>query len=98
MPGLMSPVVKLQHRLRSPASHAEQTGDMPRGAHDNHGFSTTRCPTSKPDADGPSDATSATTSSPIPWGNEQKPNIALSAPPSPKSSRICFESEPQMPV
>ena len=71
---------------------------MPRGAHDSHGFSTTRWPTSKPSASGPSSATSATTSWPITCGNEQSPLMALSLSPSPKSRRICFESEPQMPV
>ncbi len=65
MPGLMSPDRKLQHRLRSPASHAGQIGSMPRGRHDSHGFSTTRWPTSKPSASGPSSTTSATTSWPI---------------------------------
>ena len=48
-PGLMSPVVKLQHRLRSPAAQAGHSGSMPRGAQDSHGLSTTRCPISNPD-------------------------------------------------
>ncbi len=71
---------------------------MPRGPHDSHGLSTTRCPISSPRAAGPSATTSATTSWPITWGNEQNAAIALSVSPSPKSSRICLESEPQMPV
>ena len=71
---------------------------MPRGRHESHGFSTTRWPTSKPSASGPSSTTSATTSWPITCGNEQKPLMALSLSPSPKSSRICFESDPQIPV
>ena len=95
----MSPsVVKFQHRLKSPASQAGQIGSIPRGRHDSHGFSTTRWPTSKPEASGPSSTTSATTSWPMTWGNEQKPLMALSLSPSPKSSRICLESDPQMPV
>ena len=75
-----------------------QRAATPRGTHDSHGFSTTRWPTSKPSASGPSSTTSATTSCPITWGNEQSPLMALSLSPSPKSSRICLESDPQMPV
>ena len=97
MPGLMVPEVKLQHRLLSPASHAGQIGVMPLGTHDSHGSSTTRWPTSTPVASGPSSTTSATTSCPITCGNEHSPLIALSLSPS-KSSRICFESDPQTPV
>ncbi len=97
MPGLIVPSVKLQHRLRSPASQAGQAGTIPRGAHDSHGLSTTRWPTSTPPASGPSAVTSATTSCPSTWGNEQNPLMALSLSP-PKSSSTCFASEPQMPV
>ena len=71
---------------------------MPRGRHDSQGLSTTRWPTSKPLASGPSSTTSATTSWPMTCGNEQKPLMALSLSPSPKSNRICLESDPQMPV
>ena len=52
----------------------------------------------EPRASGPSSTTSATTSWPITWGNEQNPPMALSVSPSPKSRRICLESEPQMPT
>ena len=71
---------------------------MPRGPQDSHGLSTTRCPTSSPRAFGPSATTSATTSWPMTCGKEQKAAIALSASSSPKSIRICLESDPQMPV
>ena len=71
---------------------------MPRGPHDSHGLSTTRCPTSSPRALGPSATTSATTSWPMTWGNEQNAAMALSTSSSPKSIRICLESDPQMPV
>ena len=46
MPGAIGGAVKFQHRLSSPASHAGQIGDTPRGTHDSHGFSTTRSPIS----------------------------------------------------
>ncbi|HET6953805.1 MAG TPA: hypothetical protein VFI47_25805 [Acidimicrobiales bacterium] len=96
-PVLIGPVVKLQHRLRSPASQAGQTGDTPRGAHDSQGLRTTRWPTSKPLASGPNSTTSATTSWPGTWGNEHRPLSALSLSPS-KSPRTCLASEPQIPV
>ena len=45
-PGPMSPLVKDQHRLRSPAWQGGHRGVMPRGAQLSHGLSTTRWPTS----------------------------------------------------
>ena len=53
MPGLIVPAVKLQHRLRSPATQAGHRGVMPRGAHDSHGLSTTRWPDLEPLGLGP---------------------------------------------
>src|SRR5438128_3024055 len=64
MPGFNGGVWKLQQRLRSPASHAGQIGDTPRGTHDSHGLSTTRSPSATPSASGPSATTSVTTSWP----------------------------------
>ncbi len=78
-------------------SHAGQGGWIPRGPQDSHGLSTTRCPTCSPRAFGPTRTTSATTSWPMTCGNEQKAAMALSVSPSPKSSRICLESDPQTP-
>ena len=41
-PGPRSPLVKLQHRLRSPAWHGGHGGSMPRGPQVSHGLRTTR--------------------------------------------------------
>ena len=98
IPGAMGGVWKFQQRLRSPAAHAGQIGETPRGTHDNQGFSTTRSPTATPSAAGPSATTSATTSWPGTWGIDEKSRIGLSAPPSPQSMNTCLASEPQMPV
>src|SRR5215207_6197848 len=99
MPGAIGPTPKLQHKLRSPASHAGQIGSTPRGRHDSHGFSTTRSPTSRPSASGPSATTSATTSCPSTCGSEKKPFIGLSGVATfTQSMNTCLASEPQMPV
>src|ERR1700693_1937193 len=71
---------------------------MPRGAHDSHGFSTTRWPTSRPGTPGPTSATSATTSWPRMVGNVNRFAKGLSALASPKSMKTCLASDPQIPV
>jgi len=96
----MGPVVKLQHRLRSPATHAGQIGSTPRVTHVSHGLRTTRWPTSTPStpsASGPRASTRPTTSCPRTCGNEHRPLSALSVSPS-KSRSTCLASDPQMPV
>src|SRR5581483_11948555 len=99
MPGASRPSPKFQHKLRSPASHAGHTGEMPRGAHDSHGLSTTRWPTCRRVTSVPTADTSPMTSWPSTCGNEMSAVIALSVgSPSPKSMRICLVSDPQMPV
>ena len=98
MPGAIGGAVKFQHRLSSPASHAGQIGDTPRGTHDSHGFNTTRSPISTPSASGPSATTSATTSCPSTCGIDEKSRMGLSMFISPKSMNTCLESDPQTPV
>ncbi len=71
---------------------------MPRGAHDNHGLSTTRCPTSSPGTPGPTSATLATTSCPRMVGKVNRLARGLSVLASPKSMNTCLASDPQMPV
>src|SRR5262249_31292033 len=98
-PGAIGPTPKLQHRLRSPASHAGQIGSTPRGRHESQGFSTTRSPTSRPSASGPSATTSATTSCPSTCGSEKNPFIGLSGVATfTQSMNTCLASDPQMPV
>ncbi len=96
-PGPRSPLVKLQHRLRSPAWQGGQGGSMPRGPQVSQGFSTTRWPTSSPRASGPSAVTSATTSCPGTWGSDEKAAIGLSMSPVLKSPSTSLASEPQTP-
>ncbi len=96
-PGPRSPLVKLQHRLRSPATQGGHGGSMPRGPQVSHGLSTTRWPTSRPRASGPRATTSATTSWPGTWGSEEKAAIGLSMSPVLKSPSTSLASEPQMP-
>ena len=68
----MSPSPNEWHWLRSPASHAGQTGDTPRVTHVSHGLRATRSPGSSPSASGPTATTSAITSWPMTWGIETK--------------------------
>ena len=71
---------------------------MPRGPHESHGFSTTRCPTSRPRAPSPSSVTSATTSWPRMVGKVNRLPSGLSELSSPKSMKTCLASDPQIPV
>jgi hypothetical protein len=71
MPGARGPSVKCQQRLRSPAAHDPHSGVIPRGRHESHGLSTTRCPTSSRETPLPTSATSATTSCPNTVGDEK---------------------------
>ena len=96
-PGPRSPLVKLQHRLRSPAWQGGHSGVMPRGAQVNQGLRTTRWPTSSPRASGPRATTSATTSCPGTWGSEEKAAMGLSMSPVLKSPSTSLASDPQMP-
>src|SRR4051794_35533280 len=100
IPGEIGGASNEAHSEKSPRSQAGHTGDTPRGTHDSQGLSTTRSPTSSPTASGPNSTTSATTSCPSTCGSEKKPFIGLSGErdSSPKSRKICFESEPQIPV
>ncbi len=93
-----APSVKLQHRLSSPRWQAGQGGSMPRGPQVSHGLSSTRWPTSRPCASGPSDTTSATTSWPGTWGIEEKAAIGLSMSPDSNSPSTSLVSEPHTPV
>ena len=72
IPGANEPFPNEWHWLRSPASHAGQTGDTPRVTHVSHGLRATRSPGSSPSASGPTATTSAITSWPITWGIETK--------------------------
>ena len=89
MPGASGPSVKCQQSDRSPTSQAGHTGEIPRGAHDSQGLSTTRSPTERPSASAPTSTTSATTSCPSTCGNEVKSIIGLlvSTLPLPQSMR-----------
>jgi len=71
---------------------------MPRGPHDSHGLSTTRCPTSIPRAFGPTGdhVGHHLVAHDLGEGTECGHGIVGVA--SPKSIRICLESDPQMPV
>ena len=90
-------MVKLQHRLSSPRWHAAHIGVTPRGPQVSHGLSSTRCPTSRPLASGPSSTTSATTSCPGMWGMDEKAAMGLSTSPLVKSPSTNFVSDPQTP-
>ena len=100
MPALMSPVVKLQQRLTSPAAQAGQSGLDARVVRSvSQGLSTTRWPTSKPSCLGSElDHLGHHLVAHAPGGRSTARSSRCRWSPSPKSSRICLESEPQIPV
>ena len=93
MPGARCPAVKLWHMFTSPAAHAGQSGEMPRGAQDSHGFSTTRSPTRRPLVR-PASTISPTSSWPSTCGKLITEVMGESGSP---SMNTCLTSDPQMP-
>ena len=78
MPGGRMPRAKFRQIEYCPSAHSGQGGWMPRGAQESQGFSTTRSPTRRVRAAGPTRSIVPTTSCPSTCGNEITAVIGLS--------------------